>query len=71
MTKNCIFKNIQNLLSEIKKCKICEPHLNLGANPVVTGHQNSKIVIIGQAPGIKVHKSGIPWNDDSGKQLRK
>ncbi|WP_223267233.1 uracil-DNA glycosylase family protein [Polaribacter sp. IC073] len=43
----------------------------MGANPVVTGHKNSKIVIIGQAPGIKVHTSEIPWDDASGKQLRK
>ena len=62
---------MQNLLSQIKKCTICEPHLDLGANPVVTGHINSKIVIIGQAPGTKVHKSGIPWDDASGKKLRK
>lgn len=62
---------MQHLLAEIKKCAICEPFLDLGANPVVTAHQNSKIVIIGQAPGTKVHKSGIPWNDASGKQLRK
>ena len=62
---------MQCLLSEIKKCTICESHLDLGANPVVTGHKKSKIVIIGQAPGTKVHKSGIPWDDASGKQLRK
>jgi uracil-DNA glycosylase family 4 len=43
----------------------------LGANPVVSGSPNSKIAIIGQAPGVKVHKSGIPWDDASGKQLRK
>ncbi len=62
---------MQNLLSEIKQCTICEPHLDLGANPVVSGSPNAKIVIIGQAPGTKVHKSGIPWDDASGKQLRK
>jgi uracil-DNA glycosylase family 4 len=62
---------MKNLLSQIKQCTICEPHLDLGANPVVTAHKNSKIVIIGQAPGTKVHKSGIPWDDASGKQLRK
>jgi uracil-DNA glycosylase family 4 len=62
---------MQNLLSEIKQCTICVPHLDLGANPVVTASINSKIVIIGQAPGTKVHKSGIPWDDASGKQLRK
>lgn len=62
---------MQNLLSQIKHCTICEHHLDLGANPVVAAHQNSKIVIVGQAPGTKVHHSGIPWNDESGKQLRK
>lgn len=62
---------MQNLLSQIKNCTICEAHLDLGANPVVSAHKNSKIVIVGQAPGTKVHKSGIPWDDASGKQLRK
>ena len=63
--------SLERLLVNIKNCTICEPHLDLGTNPVVTGHKNSKIVIIGQAPGTKVHKSGIPWDDASGKQLRK
>lgn len=62
---------MQNLLFQIKNCTVCEPHLDLGANPVVAAHQNSKIVIVGQAPGTKVHNSGVPWNDQSGKQLRK
>ena len=59
------------LLSKISKCTICKSHLPLGPRPVVTGHSKSKIVIIGQAPGTKVHASGIPWDDASGKQLRK
>jgi uracil-DNA glycosylase len=37
----------------------------------VAAHSNSKIVIIGQAPGTKVHQTGIPWDDPSGRQLRK
>lgn len=61
---------MKKLLSEIKKCKLCEPNLALGANPVLTAHPNSKIVIIGQAPGTAVHKSGIPWDDKSGDNLR-
>jgi uracil-DNA glycosylase family 4 len=61
---------MQQLLSEIKKCTICKEHLPLGPRPVVTAHKNSKIVIIGQAPGTKVHASGIPWDDQSGKKLR-
>lgn len=62
---------MQKLLSEIKKCTICEEHLALGPRPVLSAHHDSKIVIIGQAPGTKVHASGIPWDDASGKQLRK
>lgn len=38
---------------------------------MVSAHPESKIIIIGQAPGTKVHASGIPWDDASGKQLRK
>lgn len=62
---------MKQLLSEIKQCTICAKHLDLGPRPVVTGHPNSKIVIIGQAPGTKVHASGIPWDDASGKELRR
>jgi len=59
------------LLQQIRKCTVCEAFLPLGANPVVQAHPESKIVIIGQAPGLKVHQSNIPWNDASGNQLRK
>lgn len=59
------------LLHEIRQCNICTKHLPLGPRPVVTAHPESKIVIIGQAPGTKVHNSGTPWHDASGRQLRK
>ncbi len=62
---------MENLLEDIKQCSICKAHLPLGPRPVVSAHPNSKIVIIGQAPGTKVHASGVPWDDASGKQLRK
>ena len=62
---------MQKLLSEIKQCTVCAQHLDLGPRPVVSGHIDSKIIIIGQAPGTKVHASGVPWDDASGKQLRK
>ena len=58
------------LLTEIKNCTICKEHLLLGPRPVVTANRNAKIVIIGQAPGTKVHASGVPWDDASGNQLR-
>jgi uracil-DNA glycosylase len=57
------------LLQEIKKCQVCLPFLINGINPVVSAHLNSKIAIIGQAPGSIVHKTGIPWDDQSGKRL--
>ncbi|WOD45114.1 uracil-DNA glycosylase family protein [Hwangdonia lutea] len=59
------------LLCSIRQCTICKAHLPLGPRPVVSAHPDSKIVIVGQAPGTKVHKTGIPWDDPSGKQLRK
>lgn len=61
---------MEELLHNISQCTICKSHLPLGPRPVTTAHINSKIVIIGQAPGTKVHNSGIPWNDQSGKKLR-
>ncbi len=65
------FEFMNSLLAEIKQCTICEKHLALGPRPVVSAHKDSKIVIIGQAPGTKVHASGIPWDDASGLELRK
>lgn len=62
---------MQKLLSEISACEVCKAHLPLGPRPIVTAHPDSKIIIIGQAPGTKVHQTGVPWDDPSGKQLRK
>jgi len=59
------------LLKGIQACTICKEHLPLGPRPIVAAYPDAKIVIIGQAPGTKVHKTGIPWDDPSGKQLRK
>ncbi len=62
---------MKKLLAEISKCQLCAEHLTEhGVRPVVTGHAKSKIIIIGQAPGIIVHRSGIPWDDKSGENLR-
>ncbi|WP_103070605.1 uracil-DNA glycosylase family protein [Aquimarina sediminis] len=61
---------MQKLLSLISRCTECTAQLELGPRPVVSAHVQSKIVIIGQAPGSVVHKSGIPWGDKSGQNLR-
>jgi uracil-DNA glycosylase len=62
--------NLNSLLVEIRKCRECEAHLPLGPRPILAAHQNARILIIGQAPGIRVHESGVPWDDPSGERLR-
>ena len=62
--------NIEALLTEVRMCRLCQEHLPLGAQPIIQLHPKSKILIAGQAPGIKVHKSGVPFDDASGKRLR-
>ena len=62
--------DFEALLSEVRRCKICEPHLPLGARPVLQLHPDARILIAGQAPGLKVHQSGIPFADASGDRLR-
>ena len=63
-------RSLHVLQREISNCTICGPYLPLGPRPVVQFSSRSRIVIIGQAPGTKVHESGIPWADDSGDHLR-
>lgn len=58
------------LLKKIQSCRECEKYLPFGANPVLSASPNSKIIVIGQAPGRIVHNTNIPWNDKSGKNLR-
>lgn len=58
------------LHSEISRCTVCAEHLPLGPRPVVQFARASRAVIIGQAPGTRVHATGIPWDDPSGDHLR-
>lgn len=60
---------MKNLLQQIRACTVCAD-LPFGPRPTISAHPKSKIVIIGQAPGMAVHKTGIPWDDLSGKNLR-
>jgi len=59
-----------SLLNEINGCELCKAFLPLGPRPVVQAAETARILIIGQAPGKKVHASGIPWDDASGDRLR-
>lgn len=55
------------LLDEIRACTICARPRPLGPRPVLQLSSTSRILIIGQAPGTRVHHSGVPWQDDSGR----
>lgn len=59
-----------DLLADIRACRHCEAHLPLGANPVLRASSTARLLIVGQAPGTRVHATGIPWNDPSGDRLR-
>lgn len=61
---------LDTLLTRIRDCRLCEAHLPLGANPVLRAQASARLLIVGQAPGVKVHESSIPWNDASGIRLR-
>ena len=58
------------LLREIRACRVCIRHLPFGPRPVLRVSQGARLLVIGQAPGTKVHETGIPWNDRSGDRLR-
>ncbi|MBV6645642.1 MAG: uracil-DNA glycosylase family protein [Cyclobacteriaceae bacterium] len=61
---------MSDLLRRILACDICKLHLPAGPRPIVQFSKLSRILIIGQAPGKRVHESGVPWDDPSGKRLR-
>ena len=58
------------LLTQVRACTLCAPYLPLGPRPVLQAHASARILIASQAPGRKVHLSGIPFDDASGERLR-
>jgi len=61
---------LDNLLAEVRACTSCADVLPLGPRPTLRAKRSAKLLIVGQAPGTKVHETGIPWNDPSGNRLR-
>mgnify|MGYP000450369844 FL=1 len=59
-----------DLVKEVSACRLCEAHLPLGPRPVFQVNPKARILIAGQAPGKKVHLSGVPFDDASGDRLR-
>jgi uracil-DNA glycosylase len=58
------------LLQDIRACRLCEVHLPHGVRPVLQASATSRLLLVGQAPGRKVHASGVPFDDVSGERLR-
>jgi len=61
---------LDTLLDQVRGCRVCEAHLPLGPRPVLQAHASARILVVGQAPGRRVHETGIPWDDASGERLR-
>ena len=63
-------KSLTTLLAEVRSCTICKAHLTHGVRPVLQIHSKARVLIAGQAPGRKVHETGMPFDDASGERLR-
>lgn len=61
---------LRTVLAAVRRCRACEAHLPLGPRPVLQAGETAGILIVGQAPGLRVHTTGIPWDDPSGDRLR-
>jgi len=62
--------DLERLLREVRACTVCAAHLSNLPRPVLRAAASARLQIVGQAPGRKVHETGIPWNDPSGDKLR-
>src|SRR5215468_3685724 len=69
-----IIEGMRISLSQVSRaasaCTLCRKHLPLGPRPVFRARPSARVLIVGQAPGRRVHETGIPWNDPSGDVLR-
>ncbi len=62
--------DLDALLREVRGCRVCAAELPFGPRPVLRAAASARLLLIGQAPGTKVHASGRPWTDASGDRLR-
>ena len=63
-------QSLASLLRDVRACRICEEVLEDGVRPVLQVSVRAPILIVGQAPGRRVHESGVPFDDPSGDRLR-
>lgn len=65
-----VYPTLETLLAAVRACRACEAHLPLGPRPVLSAGATARILVVGQAPGLRVHRTGVPWDDPSGDRLR-
>ena len=65
-----VYPTLEALLAAVRGCRACEAYLPLGPRPVLSAADTAHILVVGQAPGVRVHTTGIPWDDPSGERLR-
>jgi len=64
------YRTLETLLADVRDCRACDAHLPLGPRPVLRAGETARILVVGQAPGARVHATGIAWGDPSGERLR-
>ena len=64
------FKGLTEIVAAARACRVCEKHLAHPPRPVLRAAPGARLLIVGQAPGTRVHESGVPWDDRSGDRLR-
>jgi len=63
-------ETLADTLAAVRACRVCAAQLPLGPRPVLRASVSARLLVVGQAPGTRVHETGIPWNDRSGDRLR-
>src|SRR5260221_14044601 len=62
--------SLADMLAEVRACRLCAAELPLGPNPVLHVAAETRLLLLSQAPGTKVHETGLTFNDRSGDRLR-
>jgi uracil-DNA glycosylase len=70
MTDETVREDFDRLVAEVRACTKCARHLPFGPRPILRGRPSARLLIISQAPGTRVHETGLSFNDRSGDRLR-
>jgi uracil-DNA glycosylase len=70
MVRDAGQKALDRVMAEARACTLCAPHLPLGPRPVLRGHASARLLVLSQAPGTRVHETGLSFDDRSGDRLR-